>query len=73
MFAVGVPMSGLTYTRDLEWRLAAHWAGYRRFADFAALPGEEQSEVVAVYRAESRMRAVAEHEAMLEAKMKAGQ
>ncbi len=64
VFRVPVPRSGTTYSPQFEWRLAAHWAGYRRFRDFQALDGDEQSEIVATYRAWAQMRAVEEHDAV---------
>lgn len=69
---MNVPLSGLTYTTELEWRLAAHWAGFRRYRSFAALPVDEQNEIVATYRAALRIQAVTEHEAMREARDKTG-
>lgn len=59
-----MPESGLTYSTELEWRLAAHWAGYRRFETFRALPADEQAELIAVYRTQARMGAVVDAEAL---------
>ncbi|MCC7208330.1 MAG: hypothetical protein IT323_13565 [Anaerolineae bacterium] len=63
MFHAPTQKSGVTYSVQFEWRLAAHWAGYRRFKDFQALDGDEQSEIVATYRAWAQMRAVEEYAA----------
>lgn len=62
VFGMSVPRSGITYALDFEWRLAARWAGFRRFRQFEALSADEQSEIVATYRAATQMQAVVEHE-----------
>src|SRR3989304_1487707 len=43
-----LPDTGVTYSDELDWRLAARWAGYK-FDDFQLLDGEEQSSIVAAY------------------------
>ena len=57
LFDWKVPLSGVEYSVELEWRLAARWAGYR-FDEFQILDGEEQSENVAAYRIAMRIEAV---------------
>jgi hypothetical protein len=52
-----VPLSGVSYAPELEWRLAARWAGYR-YEDFALLDGEEQSDTVAAYRVNGHIEAL---------------
>lgn len=71
VFGMRVPRSGITYTQEFEWRLAAHWAGFRRFRQFEALSAEEQSEIVATYRAAVQMQAVVENETARQMKREA--
>jgi hypothetical protein len=52
-----VPRSGISYAPELEWRLAARWAGYK-MEEFQALDGADQSDVVAAYRAQNQIDAV---------------
>jgi hypothetical protein len=52
-----VPLSGVSYAPELEWRLAARWAGYR-YEDFTLLAGEEQSGTVAAYRVNGHIEAL---------------
>ena len=47
----------MTYSDELDWRLAARWAGYK-FDDFQLLDGEEQSSIVAAYTLSSRIESV---------------
>lgn len=52
-----VPLSGITYTSQLEWRLAAKEFHYT-WEQFTALEGWEQAEIVAAYRIEKQINAV---------------
>lgn len=49
-----VPRSGVSYTQEAEWRLAAKAYNYTWKA-FTALDGEEQSEIIAMYRIEGQL------------------
>lgn len=49
--------SGVTYSKELEWRLAAKWAGYT-YEDFCKLDGERQSDHIAAYRSSNQIEAV---------------
>lgn len=61
IFEIPVPLSGASFAPIFEWMEAAHWAGggqvdyWRRFC---ALGGEEQSRIVAHYRAHHRLEGV---------------
>jgi hypothetical protein len=57
VFEISVPRSGLTHSDVYEWRMAAHWDGYR-WEEFAQLSGDEQSAIVALYRTHLRSEAV---------------
>jgi hypothetical protein len=52
-----VPRSGLSYSAHYEAREAARFA-LLRWSEFAALDGDEQSEIVAHYRVYHQMEAV---------------
>ena len=65
-----MPRSGLSFDPSFEWVLAAQWAGYK-LREFRALPGEEQSEIVAAYRCHTQAEAVVAHEQAKEARRKA--
>lgn len=52
-----MPRSGVSYSREFEWFLAARWAGYR-WREFRMLDGEEQSHIVAAYRVQMQIEAV---------------
>jgi elongation factor P hydroxylase len=58
------------YSAQLEWRLAAQWAGYRFYGEFDQLDGEQQSDIVAAYRAFHQISAVLDYEAEREMKRK---
>lgn len=64
-----MPLSGITYSGELEWRLAARRAGYR-WHDFRELEGEMQSDIVAAYRTEQQIEAVIASEAAHETRSK---
>lgn len=57
MFHIPVPRSGITYHPLLEWRLAAHWDGYK-WEEFEELDGEAQSMILATYRCAMQIDAV---------------
>lgn len=50
--------SGVKYSPELEWILAAVWGGYRFFPDFVNLDGWKQSVIVAAYRVYNQIEAV---------------
>jgi hypothetical protein len=52
-----VPRSGVTYAGELEYRFAAQWAHYQ-WEDFIDLDGEDQSAIVASYRAYNQIEGV---------------
>jgi len=60
----------VAYAPELEWRLAARWAGYRYLEEFTELDGEEQSAIVASYRIDAYLAAVLTQEQVREAKRK---
>lgn len=62
IFEYRAPRSGLQYSGDLEWRLAARWGGYKYFDEFLELDGRRQSDIVATYRCEMQMGAIVAHE-----------
>jgi hypothetical protein len=70
LFRLHVPRAGVSYAPELEWRLAARWAGYRYIEEFTALDGEEQSAIVATYRIDAYLAAVLTQEQMRESKRK---
>jgi hypothetical protein len=62
---VRVPRSGVTYSEQLEWDLAAIWANYRPDDDpggFYALDGEMQSRIVAAYETHLQIEGVITNE-----------
>ena len=61
VFDMSVPRSGISYSPELEWLLAAHW-GMLSEKQFFELPGEEQSYIVAGYRCYNQMEAVLANE-----------
>lgn len=67
VFTISVPRSGIAYSPLLEWRLAARWAGYT-FEQFTELEGDEQSMIVASYRANNQIEAVLSAEQVKEMK-----
>lgn len=69
-FEIKVPRSGISYSTELEWRLAAQWAGYK-FGEFQALDGDEQSDIIATYRANFQASAVVSYEQAQEMKRRA--
>jgi len=69
VFDYSVTRSHISYSVQLEWRLAAQWAGYR-YEDFAELDGELQSGHVAAYRASNMIRAVLDQDQANEMKRK---
>lgn len=56
----------------MEYRLAAVWANYT-WEGFCALDGYQQSDIVALYRVNNMLEAVANEEASREAKRKSAQ
>lgn len=60
----------MSYAPELEWRLAARWAGYKYFEEFTVLDGEEQSAIVASYRIDAYLAAVLTQEQVRESKRK---
>lgn len=67
-----VPRSGVTYSRELEWIMAAVWANYKPDeTDFFALDGERQSTIVAAYRTHNQIEAVIAYEQVKEARRNA--
>lgn len=52
-----VPRSGVTYAPEFEWLLAARWAGYT-LREYRRLSGDEQSEILALYRGQVQIDAV---------------
>lgn len=50
--------SGWTWTADYHYRRASRWAGFKRYAEFCALDGLEQSEIVAEYEAHMTIMAI---------------
>lgn len=67
-----VPRSGVTYTKELEWTLAAVWANYKPDeSDFFAMDGEIQSRVIAAYRTHNQIEAVISYEQVKEARRNA--
>ena len=56
-----MPASGISYTVELEWIFAAWRAGYK-LEEFRAMEGSAQSEIVAAYQAEQKIRAVLDWE-----------
>lgn len=61
IFKCRVPRSGLTYSTEFEWVLAAQWAHYKQ-EEFRELEGDEQSRIVAAYRCHMQAEAVVHHE-----------
>lgn len=61
IFTYHLPMSGIEYSAELEWRLVARYF-YYRWEQFCALTGETQSSLVAAYRADRYIEAVLEFE-----------
>jgi hypothetical protein len=57
IFEIRVPRSGIRHSFDLEWQVAAQWAGYR-FEEFVKLPTDQQARHIAAYRCEQQERAV---------------
>lgn len=57
VFEIRVPLSGIGYSAEFEWREAAHWANIPWHA-FRTLDGDEQAAIVAHYRARMRLDAV---------------
>lgn len=66
LFSIHVPRSGARYTQRFEWADAAHWWGYK-WEEFVELDGEEQSFLVAVYRAHHQLQAVIQKDLMKKA------
>lgn len=66
-----MPLSGVAYEPELEWRYAARWAGYKYAEEFAMLDGEEQSAIVAAYRIEHYVAAVLAQEQARESERRA--
>jgi hypothetical protein len=64
-----VPLSGLSYAPQLEWRLAAAWAHYP-YHQFQRLEGAEQARIVAAYRLKNKMDALLAHEQLKAAQRK---
>lgn len=60
----------MRYSSQLEWRLAAQWAGYRWYGEFDRLSADEQSDVIATYRAHHQIAAVLDYEQAKEMKRK---
>lgn len=52
-----MPRSGVTYSRELEWRLAAAWANYT-WEQFCELDGEQMSAHIAAYRTQNQIDSV---------------
>lgn len=69
MFRYTVTRSHVSYSVQLEWRLAAQWAGYT-YEAFEQLDGDLQSGHVAAYRVNGQIRAVVEQDQADEAKRK---
>ena len=69
MFDYSVTRSHISYSVQLEWRLAAQWAGYT-YEAFEALDGDLQSGHVAAYRASNQIRAVIDEDQARETKRK---
>jgi hypothetical protein len=57
IFEYRVPRSGISYSREFEWREAAHWAGYL-WEEFCELDGDDQAAIIAHYRAHLQLEAV---------------
>lgn len=53
----------------MEWILAAHW-DHLSYAEFQERAGEYQSKIVAAYRIEMIGKALLEHEAQREARLR---
>lgn len=70
IFEIWVPRSGIKYSFELEWELAAQWAGYR-FEDFIQIPTDQQARHIAAYRCEQQIKAVLSQEQAREARAKA--
>jgi elongation factor P hydroxylase len=58
------------YSSQLEWRLAAQWAGYRWYGEFDRLDADQQSDVIATYRAFHQISAVLDYDHEREMKRK---
>ena len=59
IFEWSTPRSGIKYGNpEVEWILAANWAGYRYFDDWQELPGEHKSMLIAAYRIQNQSEAV---------------
>lgn len=52
-----MPRSGIAYAPELEWIFAARWAGYK-LEEFRALEGQDQSELLAAFRASNQIEGV---------------
>lgn len=61
MFSHPTRRSGFAFSAQLEWRLAARWAGYR-WTEFEQIDVDEQAACIAAYRTENQMRAVEAYE-----------
>jgi Zn/Cd-binding protein ZinT len=70
IFDIWVPQSGIKYSFDLEWRLAAAWANYK-FEDFILIPTEQQAYHIAAYRCENQIKAVLSQEQARQARDRA--
>jgi hypothetical protein len=57
IFEIRVPRSGIRHSFDLEWQVAAHWAGYK-FEEFVQLPTDQQARHIAAYRCDMTEQAV---------------
>lgn len=64
-----MPRSGASYSSLFEQHEAAHWDRYK-WEEFKALDGEQQSGVVAHYRAHHHLEAVIAHEQQKQARRK---
>lgn len=58
LFQHRVPLSGFQFNSELSWELACQWYGSYTREEFAALPGDEQARIVAIYLVHQRMDAV---------------
>ena len=57
MFGFRVTRSGVTYSEQLEWVLAAIWANHTP-QSFRELEGSEQAEILAAYETNTQIEAV---------------
>jgi elongation factor P hydroxylase len=58
------------HSAQLEWRLAAQWAGYRWYGEFDRLDADQQSDVIATHRAFHQISAVLDYDHEREMKRK---